>query len=182
MDAQIFSSSATLLIAAFLLDLAIGDPHWLPHPVVLMGKVISSGEKLLRSGNARRDFLAGMALSFLLIALSAAAAWALVEHFLFIYSLAFIHRHGHLGLYDLGNPRLTRRRKTHRSPAACGEPRRGTAKTRAHRWPRDRRVESGQSPACQLGVFGRKHLRRHRRAALLSFRRRPAGSAGLQGD
>jgi cobalamin biosynthesis protein CobD/CbiB len=31
MDAQIFSSSATLLIAAFLLDLAIGDPHWLPH-------------------------------------------------------------------------------------------------------------------------------------------------------
>jgi len=47
----------------------------------LMGKVISSGEKLLRSGNARRDFLAGMALSLLLIALSAAAAWTLVSIF-----------------------------------------------------------------------------------------------------
>jgi adenosylcobinamide-phosphate synthase len=49
-------SSAALLIAAFVLDLAIGDPRWLPHPVVLMGKWISSGERLLRSGAARRDF------------------------------------------------------------------------------------------------------------------------------
>jgi adenosylcobinamide-phosphate synthase len=66
------------LISAFLLDLAVADPRWLPHPVVLMGKVISSGERVLRRGNARRDFLAGMALSLLLIVLSAATAWALV--------------------------------------------------------------------------------------------------------
>ena len=81
MDAQIFSTSPTLLIAAFLLDLTIGDPHWLPHPVVLMGKFISWGEAFLRTGNPRRDFLAGMALSLALIALSAAAAWALVALF-----------------------------------------------------------------------------------------------------
>lgn len=83
--------AAALLIGAFLLDLAVGDPRWLPHPVVLMGKIISHEERLLRSGSPRRDFLAGMALSLLLIAVSAAAAWALISFFhLFPPWLAFI--------------------------------------------------------------------------------------------
>jgi adenosylcobinamide-phosphate synthase len=92
MDWQVFwSSSAGLLISAFLLDLAVGDPRWLPHPVVLMGKIISHGERLLRSGSPGRDFLAGMALSLLLIAVSAAAAWALISFFhLFPQWLSFI--------------------------------------------------------------------------------------------
>ncbi len=77
----LLNSSAALLISAFLLDLAVGDPRWLPHPVVLMGKVISSGDRLLRSGNPRGDFLAGMALSILLVGLSGAAAWAAVALF-----------------------------------------------------------------------------------------------------
>jgi adenosylcobinamide-phosphate synthase len=82
MDWQsLLSSSATLLVGAFLVDLVVGDPRWPPHPVVLMGKVISYGERLLRSGNNRRDFLAGMILSLLLIALSAAIVWVLVSLF-----------------------------------------------------------------------------------------------------
>ncbi len=36
------------LLAGALIDLLIGDPHFLPHPVVLMGKLISLLEKLLR--------------------------------------------------------------------------------------------------------------------------------------
>ena len=32
----------------FLLDLCFGDPVWLPHPVVLIGKSISRLEKFLR--------------------------------------------------------------------------------------------------------------------------------------
>ena len=65
MNSQVFcSSSAALLISAFLLDLAVGDPRWLPHPVVFMGRFISHGESWLRSGNPRRDFIAGVALSF----------------------------------------------------------------------------------------------------------------------
>ena len=80
-----------LLIAAFLLDLIIGDPRWLPHPVILMGKFISYGEAFLRTGKPRRDFFAGMALSLALIALSAAAAWVLVSFFkLWPASLSFI--------------------------------------------------------------------------------------------
>jgi adenosylcobinamide-phosphate synthase len=82
MDWQyLLNSSAALLIGAFLLDLAVGDPRWLPHPVVLMGKVIAHGERLLRSGNARSDFLLGMVLSLFLVALSAVATLGLVALF-----------------------------------------------------------------------------------------------------
>lgn len=42
MEAVIF------LVIAFIIDLIIGDPDWILHPVVIMGKLISSLEKLLR--------------------------------------------------------------------------------------------------------------------------------------
>src|SRR5919108_4769613 len=71
-------SSALLMVGAFLLDLAIGDPRWLPHPVVLMGKAIAWGEKLLWRGAPRRDFLAGIALTFAVVGLSAGIARAMV--------------------------------------------------------------------------------------------------------
>ena len=35
--------------AAFMLDALLGDPAWLPHPVVLFGKLIAHLEKLFRS-------------------------------------------------------------------------------------------------------------------------------------
>jgi adenosylcobinamide-phosphate synthase len=82
MDWQsVLSSSAALLIVGFLLDLAVGDPRWLPHPVVLIGKIISHGERRLWRGKAVHDFLAGMALSLFVVALSAGAAWALIVCF-----------------------------------------------------------------------------------------------------
>jgi adenosylcobinamide-phosphate synthase len=92
MDSQVFpDSSAALLISAFLLDLAVGDPHWLPHPVVFMGNFISYGEALLRSGNPRRDFIAGMAFSLFVIAISASTAWTFVALFhLLPFWLSFI--------------------------------------------------------------------------------------------
>ena len=36
------------LLLGYGLDLLFGDPHWLPHPVVLMGKCIAGLEKGLR--------------------------------------------------------------------------------------------------------------------------------------
>lgn len=42
------------LLAGFALDLIIGDPHWLPHPVRVFGWLISRGEKLLNHGEGRR--------------------------------------------------------------------------------------------------------------------------------
>jgi adenosylcobinamide-phosphate synthase len=37
-----------MLIFAFLLDLALGDPRWLPHPVRIIGKAIQRSESFLR--------------------------------------------------------------------------------------------------------------------------------------
>jgi len=76
--APVVDSFAALAVSGFLLDLAIGDPRWFPHPVVMMGKTISWGEKLLWSGEPRRDFLAGMALTLAVVGPSAAIAWAAV--------------------------------------------------------------------------------------------------------
>lgn len=36
-----------LIVAAFLLDAVLGDPRWLPHPVVWMGKLIAALESRL---------------------------------------------------------------------------------------------------------------------------------------
>lgn len=41
--------SMIALTAGFILDLMFGDPHWMPHPVCLIGRMISAGEKILRS-------------------------------------------------------------------------------------------------------------------------------------
>src|SRR5215510_13609099 len=79
-----FGSSASLLLSAFLLDLVIGDPPWFPHPVVLMGKLISMGDRFLWTGDACRDFVSGMVLSLALIAVTIGAVWAL------LYSLTFL--------------------------------------------------------------------------------------------
>jgi len=40
---------ASLLALACVLDYAIGDPRWLPHPVRLIGLAISAGESFLRT-------------------------------------------------------------------------------------------------------------------------------------
>ena len=45
------------LIIGFVLDLLLGDPSWLYHPVCLIGKYISWMEKKLRrrGGNLRKS-------------------------------------------------------------------------------------------------------------------------------
>ncbi len=43
-----FLSGWSVLLAAFVLDLILGDPLWLPHPVRLMGRVIQIAEPWFR--------------------------------------------------------------------------------------------------------------------------------------
>lgn len=51
--------TAVALLAGFGLDLLLGDPEWLPHPVVGFGRTIAAGERALNRGGAARRFLAG---------------------------------------------------------------------------------------------------------------------------
>jgi len=63
---------------AVFADLLLGDPQWMPHPVVLMGRAISKGESVLWTGDDRRDFFSGAALSLSVIGISAGAAYLIL--------------------------------------------------------------------------------------------------------
>ena len=75
----------TPLLLGWLLDLILGDPAWLPHPVVGFGKMISFGEKRLNRGAHRR--FKGAFLALFLIALVFVATHAL---FAIINATAFL--------------------------------------------------------------------------------------------
>ncbi len=64
------------LLAGWLLDLLLGDPQWMPHPVVWFGKMISMGEKRLNKGKHRK--LKGALLSLFLVAFVFVTTWALL--------------------------------------------------------------------------------------------------------
>jgi adenosylcobinamide-phosphate synthase len=49
-----FYAGFFILLGAILLDLWIGDPRWLPHPVVQMGKLISFLDRSWNKGHMRK--------------------------------------------------------------------------------------------------------------------------------
>jgi adenosylcobinamide-phosphate synthase len=49
-----FYIGCLILIGAILLDLWIGDPRWLPHPVIQMGRLITLLERKWNDGTNRR--------------------------------------------------------------------------------------------------------------------------------
>ena len=75
------------LLIGWLLDLLLGDPAWLPHPVVAFGKWISFGEHRLNKGAHRK--LKGALFALLSIALVFALTWLLLS--IVHCSLSIIH-------------------------------------------------------------------------------------------
>ena len=61
------------LLAGWILDLLLGDPQWLPHPVVWFGKAIAACEHKLNRGHHRKA--KGAVVAILLIALVFALTW-----------------------------------------------------------------------------------------------------------
>lgn len=66
------------LVLGFLLDACIGDPHWMPHPIRLIGRLISSMERSVRVRihDLRRG---GAVLAFTVVTLTTAAAVVLLR-------------------------------------------------------------------------------------------------------
>lgn len=72
------------LLIGFGLDLCFGDPHWLPHPVVLMGKCITLLERALRRllPKGKRGELAGGAVLAVVLPLGSLGVSALLLYWL----------------------------------------------------------------------------------------------------
>lgn len=79
---QVITSNPSLLVPLFsfligwLLDRLFGDPERLPHPVVLFGKMIAKGERMLNLGKWR--VLKGALLAVMLITVVVFATWTMI--------------------------------------------------------------------------------------------------------
>lgn len=58
------------VLLGFLLDLLLGDPHWLPHPVRFIGWMIAKGETILRKRLPRHERIAGAVLAIFVTGIS----------------------------------------------------------------------------------------------------------------
>ena len=85
------------LLIGWLLDLWLGDPAWLPHPVVGFGKMIASGEHRLNKGGHR--MLKGALLAVGLILLVFGFVWV-IRRLLGIFAV-FIFDGTHQQVYQL---------------------------------------------------------------------------------
>ncbi|WP_111414656.1 adenosylcobinamide-phosphate synthase CbiB [Billgrantia lactosivorans] len=67
-----------LLLGAIALDLLIGDPRWLPHPVVAMGRLIEVLERRWNRGAHRNRRLKGFLLTGCVVGLVHVLAWSVL--------------------------------------------------------------------------------------------------------
>jgi adenosylcobinamide-phosphate synthase len=63
-----------------MLDLVIGDPQWLPHPVVAIGRLIQVLDRKLRCARLNERF-AGVLLLLVVVFCSAGSTWILLQLF-----------------------------------------------------------------------------------------------------
>lgn len=73
--------SLLAVILGFILDLIVGDPHWLYHPIRLVGHLISGLEKLLRKifpKTEQGELIAGGFLLVLTAGITTAVTWGLL--------------------------------------------------------------------------------------------------------
>lgn len=69
------------VVIGFILDLIFGDPQWLPHPIRLIGFLISKGEAILRKifyKTKTGEFIGGMLLTLFVISASFAVPFFLL--------------------------------------------------------------------------------------------------------
>ena len=67
------------MIIGFILDLLFGDPHWLPHPIRLIGNTISKGEKLMGKIFKDKEYIGGMVLALFVVSMSFIVPFAILK-------------------------------------------------------------------------------------------------------
>jgi adenosylcobinamide-phosphate synthase len=65
------------LTAGFILDLLCGDPRWLPHPVRLIGRLVSWAELRCRQLIAN-EYLAGVVLTLAVVTVTSGGVWFII--------------------------------------------------------------------------------------------------------
>ncbi|ABB30729.1 cobalamin biosynthesis protein CobD [Geobacter metallireducens RCH3] len=81
------TEAGAVVLTAVLLDLLFGDPRWLPHPVVAIGKLITVLEKFLRR-LVTNERVGGVLLLLLAVGITAGAAWGAVRGASLVHPLA----------------------------------------------------------------------------------------------
>lgn len=71
----------SIILFAFILDLLLGDPRWFPHPVMLIGKLISFLEGLFRSFAKSNvlEFVGGVILAIIVPAVAFIVTYRLMQ-------------------------------------------------------------------------------------------------------
>ncbi|MCG7599885.1 adenosylcobinamide-phosphate synthase CbiB [Halomonas sp. McH1-25] len=64
-----------LLLVAITLDLLVGDPRWLPHPVVIIGRLISRLDRAWNHGSSQARRIRGVLLTALVVLGTYTTAW-----------------------------------------------------------------------------------------------------------
>lgn len=75
---NLFTLTWLSVLAGFLIDCVLGDPYRLPHPVVLIGKLISALERFLRRRMPNRLRAAGTILAILVPLISTAVVFGIL--------------------------------------------------------------------------------------------------------
>ena len=69
------------LAAGLVLDLIFGDPHWMPHPVRFIGKMIAKGEKIIRAllpETKKGELVGGAVLAVAILSISTAVPYVIL--------------------------------------------------------------------------------------------------------
>lgn len=86
-DGEIITLAIWPLLTGWLLDMILGDPSWLPHPIVFFGKAISAGEHRLNHGRHRKAKGAFTAIGLIIATFS--LAWVILWQLSHFFWVAF---------------------------------------------------------------------------------------------
>lgn len=67
MSASATITGVALIALAIMIDLIVGDPRSIPHPVVLIGRFISAFERLWNRGTAQQRRVSGFLLTIIVV-------------------------------------------------------------------------------------------------------------------